>query len=117
MTIIIVNYRFFIAGGPERYLFNVINLLQDNGHTVIPFSVEHTKNVPTPYAPYFLSAIGDGTAVYASEYNKKSWDTVRKSLGRMVYSFEAKNKLETLIKDTKPDLIYILQISIKKSHF
>lgn len=115
MTILIINYRFFISGGPERYLFNIIESLQNNGHTVIPFSIEHAKNEPTPYAPYFLSPIGNGTAVYASEYNKKSWDTVRKSLGRMVYSFEAKNKLETLIKDTKPDLIYILQYQNKIS--
>ncbi len=115
MTIIIVNYRFFISGGPERYLFNIIDLLQGNGHTVIPFCIKHVKNEPTTYAPYFLAPIGKGTEVYASEYNKKSWDTVRKSLGRMVYSFEAKNKLETLIKDTKPDLIYILQYQNKIS--
>ena len=115
MTIIIINYRFFISGGPERYLFNVIDLLQKKGHTVIPFSVKHNKNIPTPYEPYFLDAIGDGDEVYANEYNKTNFDTVKKSLGRMLYSKEAKKKLKVLIKEVKPDLIYVLHYQNKIS--
>lgn len=115
MKIIIVNYRFFISGGPERYLFNVIDLLQKNGHTVIPFSVKHNKNTPTPYETYFLDAIGDGDEVYANEYNKTNFDTVKKSLGRMLYSKEAKRKLTVLIRDVKPDLIYVLHYQNKIS--
>lgn len=115
MTIIIINYRFFISGGPERYLFNVIDLLQKKGHTVIPFSVKHNKNISTPYESYFLDAIGDGDEVYANEYNKTNFDTVKKSLGRMLYSKEAKKKLKVLIKDVKPDLIYVLHYQNKIS--
>jgi len=115
MTIIIINYRFFISGGPERYLFNVIDLLQKNGHTVIPFSVKHNKNNPTPYENYFLDAIGDGDEVYANEYNKTNFDTIKKSLGRMLYSKEAKRKLKVLIRDVKPDLIYVLYYQNKIS--
>ncbi len=115
MTIIIINYRFFISGGPERYLFNVIDLLQKNGHTVVPFSVKHNKNNPTPYENYFLDAIGDGDEVYANEYNKTDFDTIKKSLGRMLYSKEAKRKLKVLINDVKPDLIYVLYYQNKIS--
>ena len=115
MTIIIINYRFFISGGPERYLFNVIDLLQKKGHIVIPFSVKHNKNNPTPYETYFLDAIGEGDEVYANEYNKTNFDTVKKSLGRMLYSQEAKKKLKVLIKDVKPDLIYVLHYQNKIS--
>lgn len=115
MRIIIVNYRFFISGGPERYLFNVIKLLQKKGHTVIPFSIKHSKNVYTEYENYFLDAIGDGTEVYAKDYNKTNIDTVKKSLSRMLYSIEAKKKLEILIEDLKPDLIYVLHYQNKIS--
>lgn len=115
MKIILINYRFFISGGPERYMFNIINLLQQKGHTVIPFSVKHNKNAATPYENYFLDPIGKGDEVYASEYNKRDFSIVINSLGRMLYSTEAKNKLEVLIKAVQPDLIYVLHYQNKIS--
>ncbi|MEJ7586583.1 MAG: glycosyltransferase family 4 protein [Ferruginibacter sp.] len=115
MKIIIVNYRFFVSGGPERYLFNIINLLQKKGHTVIPFSIKHNQNEPSEYSDYFLDAIGEGNEVYANEYKKTNIDTVVKSLSRMLYSFEAKKKLEVLIEAVQPDLIYVLHYQNKIS--
>ena len=97
MKIVIVNYRFFISGGPERYLFNIIKLLESKGHTIIPFSIKHNKNEPTVYSEYFLNAIGEGNEVYANEYQKTDIDTIKKTMGRMLYSMEAKKKLEHLI--------------------
>ena len=70
MKIIIVNYRYFISGGPERYLFNIKDLLEKNGHEVIPFSVKSRHNQPSGYEQYFLSAVGEGKEVYFKEYNK-----------------------------------------------
>lgn len=32
MKIALVNYRYFISGGPERYLFNIKSLLEARGH-------------------------------------------------------------------------------------
>ena len=40
MNIIIANYRYFISGGPERYMFNITDALKENGHNIIPFSVK-----------------------------------------------------------------------------
>ena len=115
MKIVIVNYRFFVSGGPERYLFNIIKLLESNGHTIIPFSIKHNKNEPTTYSEYFLNAIGEGNEVYANEYKKTNIDTIKKTMGRMLYSLEAKKKLELLIKDVKPDLIYVIHYQNKIS--
>lgn len=44
MKIILVNYRYFISGGPERYYFNIKEILERNGHVVIPFSVKNSRN-------------------------------------------------------------------------
>jgi glycosyltransferase involved in cell wall biosynthesis len=96
-------------------MFNIINLLQQKGHTVIPFSVKHNKNVASEYEEYFLDPIGTGKEVYASEYNKKDLPTVVKTLSRMLYSTEAKNKLELLIEAVQPDLIYVLHYQNKIS--
>lgn len=35
MKIILVNYRYFISGGPERYYFNIKEILEKHGHEVI----------------------------------------------------------------------------------
>lgn len=115
MKIILVNYRYFLSGGPERYLFNITEILERNGHTVIPFSIQHNKNKPTSWSSYFMSPVGSGDEVYANEYKKTSLGTVLKVLGRMLYSFEAKRKLKKLIRDSKPDLVYVLYYQNKMS--
>jgi glycosyltransferase involved in cell wall biosynthesis len=115
MRIIIVNTRFFISGGPERYFFNIINLLEKHGHTVIPFSVKHNKNSPTPYESYFLDPIGDGDEVYFKEYKTTDLDTFKKTVSRMLYSTEAKKKMGDLIREVRPDLIYVLNYQNKIS--
>ena len=115
MKIIIVNYRYFISGGPERYLFNIKDLLEKNGHVVIPFSVKNTHNQSSVYENYFLSPIGKGKEVYFNEYNKSDIKSMMKSFSRMFYSFEAKRKLSELIKATQPDLVYVLHYQNKIS--
>jgi glycosyltransferase involved in cell wall biosynthesis len=115
MKIIIVNYRYFVSGGPERYLFNISSMLEGKGHTIIPFSVKSKHNKPSAFEKYFLDPIGDGSEVYFNEYKKTSFKTVIKSFSRMFYSFEAKRKLSQLIKAEKPDLIYVLHYQNKIS--
>ncbi|MEP7165226.1 MAG: glycosyltransferase family 4 protein [Ferruginibacter sp.] len=115
MKIIIVNYRYFVSGGPERYLFNVIDLLEKNGHEVIPFSIKSKLNKPSAYDDYFLEPVGKNDEIYFSEYKKTSIRTIARSFSRMFYSFEAKRKLDSLIKAVNPDLIYVLHYQNKIS--
>ena len=67
MKILLVNYRYFLSGGPEKYMFNIKKMLEEHGHKVIPFSVDSAKNVPTEYSKYFVPSIGDRNAVYYDE--------------------------------------------------
>lgn len=106
MKIALVNYRYFISGGPERYYFNIKEILERKGHEIIPFSIKGSKNFPTEYDKYFLDSVDD------EEYfakTKKTVGTVLKSFSRMFYSNEAKRKFKQLLVDTKPDLVYIMQ--------
>ena len=59
MKILLVNYRYFISGGPERYYFNIKEILEHNGHEVIPFSVKSMRNVPNDYEKYFIMILHD----------------------------------------------------------
>lgn len=113
MRIILVNYRYFISGGPERYYFNIKEILEKNGHEVIPFSVKSSRNVPNDYEKYFLDIVDD--EVYFAQAKKKTPKMILKSFTRMFYSFEAKKKMKQLISDTKPDLVYIMQMHNKIS--
>lgn len=115
MKIIIVNYRYFVSGGPERYLFNVMDLLQKNGHEVIPFSIKNKLNKASEYDGYFMEPVSKDDEVYFSEYKKSNVKTIARSFSRMFYSFEAKKKLDSLIKAVKPDLIYVLHYQNKIS--
>ena len=113
MRILLVNYRYFISGGPERYYFNIKEILERNGHEVIPFSVKSSRNVPNDYEKYFLDIVDD--EVYFAQAKKKTPKMILKSFTRMFYSFEAKQKMKQLISDTKPDLVYIMQMHNKIS--
>lgn len=115
MKIVIVNYRYFISGGPERYLFNITDTLERNGHTVVPFSIAHNKNRPSPYSAWFMKPLGSGNEVFANEYKRSSPRTVITALSRMLYSFEAKRKLKALIRAEKPDVVYVLYYQNKMS--
>ena len=114
MKIVLVNYRYFISGGPERYYFNIKEILERNGHEVIPFSVKSSRNLSAgEYERYFLDIVDD--EVYFAQAKKKSMRVVLKSFTRMFYSLEAKTKFGQLLDDTKPDLLYIMHFHNKIS--
>jgi glycosyltransferase involved in cell wall biosynthesis len=115
LKIILVNYRYFVSGGPERYLFNIKELLEKNGHVVVPFSIKNQYNLPSEYEQYFIEPVSKGNEVYFRDYNKFNLMTSVRGILRMFYSFEAKKKLNKLIKAIRPDLIYVLHYQNKIS--
>lgn len=94
-----VNKFHYIKGGSETYYFALKRLLESEGHEVLDFSMKDEKNFPTPYADYFVDNID-----YNTEQNLLS----KMKMGmNIIYSFEAKEKLEQLIIDTKPDIAHL----------
>lgn len=112
MKIALVNYRYFFSGGPERYMFNIKEILEKHGHTVIPFSIKNSHNNLTAYEKYFLNSVDD--EIYFSQ-TKRNLKTAFKSFVRMFYSSQAKKKFAQLLEKEKPELIYILQYHNKIS--
>lgn len=114
MKIALINYRYFISGGPERYFFNIMEILEKHGHEVIPFSIKSLRNqYAGEYEKYFLDIVDDD--IYFAQAKKKSLKVVLKSFTRMFYSFEAKRKFGQLLDDTKPNLVYIMHFHNKMS--
>lgn len=114
MKILLVNYRYFISGGPERYFFNIKEILEQRGHQVVPFSIKGSRNKEAgKYGKYFLDIVDD--EVYFAQAKKKTPKMILKSFTRMFYSLEAKRKFGKLLDDEKPDLVYIMQFHNKIS--
>ena len=114
MRILLVNYRYFISGGPEKYMFNIKKMLEDNGHEVIPFSIHSNKNVETEYSKYFVEPIGSRDATYFEEC-KKTPKVIVQMLSRSIYSVEVEKAIQREIRDVKPDLVYIIHFVNKLS--
>lgn len=114
MRIVLANYRYFLSGGPERYMFNVSDALCEQGHEVVPFSIEYSRNLPTAYSNYFASPIGSRDEVYFRQQDK-SVGTAIKTLERLFYSNEVRAKAFALARDVRPDVAYVLHYLRKLS--
>jgi len=107
MKVLVINSRYFLSAGPEKYMFNLKKTLERAGHEFIPFSVKNKQNMKTEYEEFFAEPIGGKDKVYYQDY-KKTPKTIYQILEREFYSFHVKKKLDKLIKKTKPDIAYIL---------
>lgn len=105
MKIILAHYKYYIQGGPERYMFKFSELAEKHGAKVIPFSVDYPENVQTPYSKYFVKPTAE-----KAEYGKGKLSIAKiiKDLHYQYHNREAYKNLKRLIKDEKPDLLYCL---------
>ncbi len=103
MKILMCNTFHYLRGGSERCFFDLSTLLTANGHEVIPFCMDHPRNLSSPYENYFLSHID-----FPTELNGESgWRGKARVAERVIYSREARRKIEQLIADTKPDIAHV----------
>lgn len=105
MKVIIANYRYFVAGGPEQYMFRVTEALRERGVEVIPFSVAHPQNEPTPYADYFARPRSDALMFADTRLTPKNLAGLYRAT---VWNKDAAGRLKRLIRDTGADVVYIL---------
>ncbi|MCJ7459509.1 MAG: glycosyltransferase family 4 protein [candidate division Zixibacteria bacterium] len=102
MKILFVNKYYHPSGGPEKVILQYQEKLESLGDKVILFSMQHPKNLATPYSRYFVCNV---------DYNGSSSfiDKTRMALN-MFYSLEAKKKMELLLVEEKPDLAHLHNI-------
>jgi glycosyltransferase involved in cell wall biosynthesis len=95
-------------------MFNLISLLEKNGHEVIPFSIRYNKNLPTLYSKYFVSPLSNEDEVYFKEQSK-NLKSIYKSITRVFYSKEVYNKLKELVVNEEPEFAIVLHYQRKLS--
>ena len=102
MTIIQANKYYYLRGGVERYVLNLENWLESEGHQVIPFAMDHPNNLETPYKRFFPR--------YVHTESVQLRPHALRTLTRMFYSLEARRKMSDLIADTRPHLCHLHNI-------
>lgn len=114
MKILIANYRYFISSGPERYLFNITDRLERDGHAVYPFSIGYRQNVETPFSRYFVPPIGEEDEVYFDQH-RNSLSAMPRTLSRLFYSREVEHAVMRMAEEVQPDIAYVLYFLRKLS--
>ncbi|MEW6570930.1 MAG: glycosyltransferase family 4 protein [Nitrospirota bacterium] len=102
MKILMAHNWYFVGGGADRVFFETMKLLEKHGHTVVPFSMKDKRNYDSAYKEYFVNEI-DYSTIKPSRGNLKT-------AMRMIYSFEAKKKIDALIQKTRPDIAHLHNI-------
>ncbi len=98
MKILQINKFYYLKGGAERHLFELSKLLEVNGHTVIPFSMQDPQNQPTPYAKYFAKPV---------DFDSFSLS----ALFKFFYNWEAVSQLKRLLRDERPDIAHLHNVA------
>jgi glycosyltransferase involved in cell wall biosynthesis len=114
MKILLANYRYFVSGGPERYMFNITDALTEHGHEVVPFSITYSRNQPTAYSRYFAKPLGGSDEVYFRQH-KLTLRTLWATLSRLFYAKDVYRAVALLANDTQPHVAYILHYLRKLS--
>ena len=102
MNVLMVHKFHYIEGGAERYVFNLTDLLERKGDTVVPFAMDHPKNFPSEYSDYFVSFFNPDQL----RQSGNPW-TLMKKCARVIYNREAQNRLAALIEKAKPDIAHV----------
>lgn len=99
MKILLINKFLYPKGGDAISTLETGKLLSKKGHEVIYWGMDAPENPKYPYREYFVSYI---------DYNGQLGilQKIKVSIN-ILYSFEARKKLDCLLKNVKPDIVHL----------
>ena len=97
-----VNKFHYLSGGADRYYFEWSEVLEKKGHEVVFFSMRHERNPATPYAKYFVDEV---------EFFNTGMRNLPAMAIRVLYSWQARKRIELLIRDTTPEIAHLHNIA------
>lgn len=100
MKILQINKFFYIKGGAERHLFDLVKLLRQKNHEVAVFSTKNSENITSGYEKYFVSELD----------LEKPTQSKCEIIKRFFYSEEAKKNLDKLLAKRKIDIAHVHNI-------
>ena len=103
LKVLCVNKFHYVKGGADRSYFEWSELLEKKGHEVVFFSMLHERNRATPYAAYFVDNIE-----FFDHAGRRNLPGLAL---RVLYSWQARRRIESLIEDTKPEIAHLHNIA------
>lgn len=110
MKILLLNYHYFVHGGPDRYFFNIKAALERAGHEIVPFAFNYEETWDTPYRKYFPEPI-TGRAPYLSPHAHIGASAKALAATRLFWNREAAQKFRAILRDHRPGLVYSIYLS------
>jgi glycosyltransferase involved in cell wall biosynthesis len=98
MKVLQINKYFYRKGGADTVFFNTIRLLEEHGHSVVPFSLRNEKNLGSDYEAYFVPY---------PELGESSLDEKIRHAASFLYNRRAAVLLERLLDAERPDIAHI----------
>jgi glycosyltransferase involved in cell wall biosynthesis len=97
-TLLSVNNYYYPRGGAEVVFLEHNRLFERQGWRVVPFSMKHSRNLPSPWSEHFVDEIELGV-----DYTLMGKLT---RVPKVVYSFEARKRLARLLDIARPDVCH-----------
>ncbi len=101
-TLLSIHNYFYLRAGAENIFFAEMDLLDQDNWEIIPFSMKDKKNIDSKWSQYFINSM-------EFEYIE-SLPAKIATIPKIIYSREAKKKLELLLSQVKPDICHIHNI-------
>jgi glycosyltransferase involved in cell wall biosynthesis len=97
-ALIAINNYYYDRGGSEAIFFAHNRMFEALGWNVVPFSMQHPQNHPTPWSKYFIDDL--------EMHGDYSMAQKLARLPKVIYSFEARRRLDQLITRVRPDIAH-----------
>ncbi len=97
-TLLSINNYYYRRGGAEVVFLEQNRMFEERNWRVVPFAMQHPKNLPSPWAPYFIDEIEFG-----ADYS--AWEKLLK-VPKVIYSLEARRKLGNLLNAMRPNIAH-----------
>ena len=99
MKILLINKFLYPKGGDAICTLTTGKILEAHGHEVVFWGMDHANNPVYPFADLFVSNV---------DYEGSSGFLLKvKTAMDIIYSFEARKKMETLLEKVKPDIVHL----------
>ncbi|MFO1426685.1 MAG: glycosyltransferase family 4 protein [Steroidobacteraceae bacterium] len=97
-TLLSIHNYHYLRGGAESIFLRHNQLFAEQDWNVVPFCMQHPRNLPSPWSGYFVDEIELG-----SDYSLFERIT---RVPKVIYSFEARRKLSALIDRVQPTICH-----------
>lgn len=97
-TLLSINNYYYMRGGAEAVFLRHNALFKDAGWDIIPFAMQHEKNLASEWDPYFIQEIEFGNDYSLMEKIARA--------PKVIYSLEARRNMGRLIRDQRPAIAH-----------